>query len=165
MSELVRPRWLVAVQTGTANPLTIQIKENAYFYTLVKPGLNTLLPYTVGGHIGDNSLFISSDVPDNFRTYILKHEIYHDTIFAGVPQEEACVEVVKLELKEAKEALGDRFDLYLYGKQESEGFAGRIEFFKALVEFYKDPKEAAERGPAFVEGINKAYMYLSSLSH
>ncbi len=164
MSELVRPGWLTAVQVGP-NPLMLSLREKTYVYTLVRPKLEKRLPYTVGGHIADNSLFISSDVPEDFRPFILGHEIYHDTTLAGVPPEEACVEAVKLELAEAKEALGDRFNLYLYGKQESDGFAGRVEFFNALVQFYKDPKEAAARGPAFVEGINKAYIYLNSLSH
>lgn len=162
MSEQPRPDWLTAVQVGT-NSVALPIREKTYFYTLVKPGLEKRLPYTVGGHIVDNSLFISVDVPEDFRPHILGHEISHDTILRDMPPGNACLEALKLELKEAKEILHGRFALYLYGKKEVDGFAGRIEFFNALVELYKDPDQAAARGPAFVEGVNRASAYLNEL--
>jgi len=164
MGEIVRPNWLINVQTETTNPMHLIVNEKIYTYTLVKPKLEPRLPYTVGGHIADNSLFISSDVPDDFRRYILEHEIYHDTTLINMPPEEACVAALKLELEEAKKTLGDRFSLYLYGKQKIDEFAGRIEFFNALVALYKDPKQANARDSAFVEGINKACEYLKVLN-
>lgn len=163
MSEVRRPDWLTAVQVGP-NPATLPIRGKTYFYTLVKANLEKRLPYTVGGHIADNSLFISEDVPADFRPFILRHEIFHDTILRDMPPENACVEALKLELEEAREALRDRYPIYLYGKKEVDGFSGRIEFFNALAELYQDPEQAKARGTAFVEGVKRACDYLNGLN-
>jgi len=65
MGELQRPGWLVSVQVGP-NPLPLPLGENTYYYTLVRANLEKRLPYAVGGHLADNTLFISEDVPENF---------------------------------------------------------------------------------------------------
>ena len=116
MSELPRPDWLTAVQVGL-NPVALPLKEKTYFYTLVKANLEKRLPYTVGSHIVDNSLFISEDVPVDFRPFILRHEIFHDTTLRDTPPENACLEALKLELKEAREAFCDRFLIFIWKKK------------------------------------------------
>lgn len=156
----VRPKWLQSVQEEGTSLATAIVDGKNYPYTLVKPGLAKGLPYTVGGRPQENTLFISSDVPEAFRPFIIGHEAREYTTFAGQPPEEACLEAIKAELEDVKRNAPVLYTHYILG---DENVVGRREFFEAMYEFVTSEEQANNYSEPFKEGIKRARDYLNGL--
>ena len=156
-----RPKWLIGVQAEETQPATIEVDGATFIYTVVRPGLEPRLPYVIGFPSQD-ALFISADVPEEYRRFILAHEI-RETTFGQLPEEERCLAALKAELDEVQKALPDKYESYVHGTVQENGFEGRRGFFRALVKLYEDPKQQAAKSQQFIEGIQKSQTYLESL--
>lgn len=150
-----RPDWLLNIQTKN-NPMgSLVVDGKSYKYTVVKAGLSGILPYIVG-YPNDDSIFISEDAPEDYRDYILTHEIREKTKFSSLPATDRCRAALIEELNDVKTNLPDRYAGYL---------VSRGAFFDALVILYEDPQQRAAVTPEFIQAISTSRDYLRSLNN
>lgn len=148
-----RPDWLRNVQAEGTQPGVLDVDGRPYQFTLVKTGLAPL-PYAVGFR-DESALFISVDVPEERRPFIMTHEVREKTRFTELPEAERCKAALEAELEDAKVALGDGFKQYA---------TDRRDFFNALVELYEQPEQQQAVTQEFRNAIQTSRDYLSGLN-
>lgn len=151
-----RPSWLKGAQAEEGRPGTITVDGVSYQYTLVRRGLSLDLPYVVGFKLADGSenLFISEDVPEQYRPFIISHEIREERKFFNLPEEERCRVALEDELSSVKNSMPERYQEYL---------AQRMAFFDSLAALYEQPRQAKEKSPQFIQGIRASRDVLHSI--
>ena len=131
------------IETGT---ITIEGKE--YPYRVCKPDLAPQLKYFVGPRNPSEGLFISSDVPAEFRNAFFLHEV---KCAATRGKENNCRDAVEYELWHVPEPDRDRY------------IRIRTEMFSGLVAAYPADKASSESDAAFRREIAGSLNYLRSL--
>lgn len=114
-----------------------------FYYSILQKELETRLPGFLG-FIEGKFLFISEEVPREFRVPQLIHEVIEFTELKG--KEGRCLEALKMELLLVPEKIYSEYIKY------------RLNFFKALVDFYKNSDDEE-----FKREILASYEHLNSL--
>jgi len=135
-----RPDWIIANVVGVGE---VEYKGQTIPYTILKKELAPKLPGFLGFPKGEN-LFISEEVPEQFRLPQLVHEIIEFTELVG--QKGRCLEALKRELSIVPEKIKQEYIEY------------RRDFFARLVEYYKESKNED-----FKSEIQASYEYLQNL--
>lgn len=129
MSEL--PEWMTVTKVDEG---TIMVDGKEYVYHVLDRSLEPRLPGFLGFSGGEH-LFISEEVPEDFRPYMLTHEIREFTTLAGLPGR--CCVALTFELAEVPPEI---YVVYL---------SYRLQFFRNLVAYYvesDDPKVSDLKG-------------------
>lgn len=124
MSVVEVPRWAVHFVLDSA---VVDVDGIAYSYCVVS---NTL--FHVKNFLGfpeAKFLFISEDVPEEFREYMLRHEVREFTQRAG--QEDRCLATLKQELQEIPAEIRQRY------------IEMRLKLFQDLVAHYATEQDEA----------------------
>lgn len=125
MSVSQLPGWFVSSKVGEK---TVQLDGVAYTIHILSRELAPDLVGFVGREKASGEFFASEDVPDEFFEFIMIHEIKEFTEFAGIAGR--CLAAVLCEFDYAKAQLSvDRLKVYL---------EYRLDFFRRLVEYYRD---------------------------
>lgn len=143
MEELTtdtRPSWIKNNEVGVGE---IEYGGKKIPYTILKKESVPTLPGFLG-YPNAEYLFISEEVPENFRAPQLIHEIIEFTELKG--QKGKCVEALKRELSFVPEEIRQEYFKY------------RRIFFKRLIEYYKDFKDED-----FKAEIQASYEFLQGL--
>ncbi|NQV13433.1 MAG: hypothetical protein HQ530_03970 [Parcubacteria group bacterium] len=135
-----RPKWITANEVGTGE---IEYGGKMISYTVLKKEVAPDLPGFLGYPDGEH-LFISEEVPKEFRAPQLTHEIIEFTELEG--QEGRCLEALKRELAMVPGDIEQRYIEY------------RRDFFARLVEYYKESEDED-----FKAEIQASYEYLQNL--
>lgn len=138
-TEDKRPQWLKDNEVGMGS---VVYGESTYPCTVVKKELEPRLPGFVGFPEGKN-LFCSEEVPEDYREWILTHEIIEFTELKG--QEGRCVSALKQELEKVPDEM------------KAEYIAYRKAFFERLVAYYESSDDKA-----FKKEITASLEYLES---
>ncbi len=123
---------------------SMEFSGKNYYYHILAKNLEPNLEGFVGFPQGEY-LFCSEDVPEEYRRFILGHEIGEFTELAKQPGR--CLTSLKLELAEVPEEILSKYIAY------------RKSFFARLVDYYKDKKVTDE----FKQEIQLSYEYLKQL--
>lgn len=152
-SDDPRPSWLISAQAPGSQIERLEVDGQPYAYTIIKAGLAPGLPFAVG-YPSDEALMISEDSPEDYRRFILSHEVREKNRFADLPESERCRAALQAELSDVQEESPEGYTGYLID---------RAGFFDALIELYKQPAQAAAVTPGFIEGIQASRDYLLSV--
>ena len=146
--ENAQASWLKPFEKEVSS---IEVDGEEYHYTLVDMekvrAISGGLPYVVG-HPTPDALFISDNVPAEFRPLILAHEIRHKTTFKDDPEEAQCKRAMEKELRDANRKLAPT--------QYKEYLLQRGQFFDQLVAHYESKEHRDEVSDGFREGIKSA---------
>ncbi len=122
-----RPKWALSYIKGYQY---VEHDGLMFSYAILKKDLEPNLPGFLGFYEG--FLFISEDVPYQFRAPQLLHEIWEFTRYAKIKG--SCAKATKQELEYAK----NNMKQYLYLSY----LRYRIVFFKRLIKYYKRQNES-----------------------
>jgi hypothetical protein len=147
-----RPAWLIKVQAPGSAQGNLDVDGTPYTYTIVRAGLAPGLPYSVGFPT-EAALMVSEDTPEEYRPFVLSHEIREKTRFAALPEEDRCRAALEAELEDVRVQAPDIYSTYL---------ADRKAFFDALVSLYEQPEQAAAVTPEFIQGIQASRDFLNN---
>ncbi len=128
------PAWLKEYKVGSGR---ISHGGKRFSYSILRKEFELKLPGFVGFPQGH--LFISEEVPENYRKPILIHEWLEFTQFAG--QKGRCVKALERELDFAPK--GDGCMAYLKYREL---------FFERLIEFYRDSNEVNDEFKLEIQG-------------
>ena len=118
-----RPDWIKTHEVGVGE---VEYEGQRIPYTVLNKDLEPNLPGFLGYPDGEN-LFISEEVPEEYRLPQLIHEIVEFTKLKD--KKGRCVEALKHELS------------FVPGKIWEEYLEYRTDFFARLVEYYKGSKD------------------------
>ena len=118
-----RPDYLKNNEVGLG---TVEFEGSLYTYTIVNKNLEPRLPGFLGFPGGEH-LFISEEVPVDYRDPQLIHEIIEFTQLQGV--EGRCLKALKIELGLIPEEIKDEYVSY------------RTNFFRTLVDYYRESED------------------------
>ena len=128
------PAWLKKYKVGSER---ISHGGKRISYSIISKDFEPRLPGFVG--FPEGHLFISEDVPKDYRKSMLIHEWLEFTEFAG--QKGRCVKSLKRELDFAPKG-AERMVYLKYRKL----------FFERLIEFYRDSNEASDEFKTEIQG-------------
>lgn len=153
-----RPPWLKGIQAEGTTLGTLTVDGKNIPYTIVRKGLTSDLPYALGHNGRDGKhLFISLEAPEEYRPFIMAHEIRHEESFPELPEAEKCKAAIGRELEDVRKDLPGKYDDYV---------SQRATFFDALVLFYENnPEQLAAKPAGFLEGIKSARSFLHSATN
>lgn len=135
-----RPNWIKNNEVGVGE---IEYGGRKIPYTILKKESVPTLPGFLG-YPKAEYLFISEEVPEEFRVPQLIHEIIEFTELTG--QKGRCVEALKRELSVIPEEIKQKYIEY------------RRDFFKRLIEYYKNFEDEN-----FKAEIQASYEFLQKL--
>ena len=154
MSELKptdsRPKWLKDIQAPGTFREDIPIDGISYPYTIIQKGLAPGLPYSVGFPF-ESALMVSEDTQEEYRPFVLAHEVREKTLFAGLPETQRCPSALIAELFDVRHEIPEQYAAYL---------ADRKQFFEALVGLYSLPEQASAVSEGFILGIKASSEFL-----
>jgi hypothetical protein len=136
-----RPDWMKNNEVGASE---VEHEGRKILYTIVDKSLEPKLPGFMG-YLDGEHLFISEEVPDEFRIPQLVHEIIEFTELKD--QKGRCLEALKRELKIVPDNIKPAYLKY------------RTIFFEKLIEYYKNSKKED-----FKTEIRASYDFLKELS-
>ncbi len=136
-----RPDWIKTNEVGSGE---ITYGDQTVPYTILKKELQPKLPGFLGYPKGEH-LFISEEVPEEYRTPQLVHEIVEFTTLKG--KRGRCVEALLHELAVVPEEIRQAYLEY------------RTRFFERLVAYSKDSENEE-----FKAEIKASYEYLQRIS-
>lgn len=136
-----RPDWIKANATGVGG---VNYLGRKIPFTIIKKELAPTLPGFLGYFNGEH-LFISEEVPEEYRMPQLVHEIIEFTELKD--KKGRCLEALKRELSIVPEEIKQSYLEY------------RKKFFAKLIEYYKDSQDED-----FKAEIAASYEFLQSLS-
>lgn len=127
-SKNIVPQWMKGKTIGELK----SVRVSGHLYTYLVLGRDSLpdeVPrYFVGFDKESGLCFISDEVPDPYREFFLRHEIYEmvlfPALFPGDPNR--CLRALQWELGKAKSKLEERFGAYVWFRRD---------FFRTLVEY------------------------------
>ena len=119
MSDAFIPDWAVPFKVGE---FTIGVDGNVYAVHVLSNELEPNRPHFLGFSDG-KFLFISEDVPEEFRIHVLSHEVRE---FAKKGEKGACKRALLNELEHLAPEMRKRYLAY------------RTRFFERLVAFYHE---------------------------
>ena len=128
------PAWLKKYKVGTGS---FFYKGERISYSIISKDFEPRLPGFVG--FPEGHLFISEEVPKDYRKSMLIHEWLEFTEFAG--QKGRCVKALECELDFAPK--GDECLRYLNYRKL---------FFEKLIEFYRNSKEVSDEFKMEIQG-------------
>lgn len=135
-----RPDWIKTNEVGSGE---IEYGGKKFPYTVLRKELVPTLPGFLG-YLNVEHLFISEEVPEEFRVPELIHEIIEFTELKD--QKGRCVEALKRELLIVPEGMRQRYLEY------------RRDFFARLIEYYKNSDDEDFRAE-----IQASYEFLQGL--
>ena len=128
------PAWLKKYKVGSGR---ISYRGERFSYSILSKEFELRLPGFVGFPQGH--LFISEEVPEDYRKPILIHEFVEFTEFAG--QVDLCRRAVVRELFHAPK--GEEYSRYLEYRKT---------FFERLIEFYRDSNDVSDEFKMEIQG-------------
>ncbi len=131
------PAWLKKYKVGSGR---ISYRGERFSYSILRKEFELRLPGFVG--FPEGHLFISEDVPKDYRKPILIHEFVEFTEFAG--QVDRCRRAVVRELFHAPK--GEEYSRYLEYRKT---------FFERLIEFYRDSNDVSDEFKTEIQGSYK----------
>ncbi len=138
------PSALREKMVGTA---TLKHRGKTWTYAIIKRDLENA-PKGFLGFWEDKELFISEEVPEEFREYQLRHELIEHLELTGKPRR--CVEALMQEIDLVPDEIADAYIAY------------RRNFFTRLVEYYSTPGNE-HYDPDFLARITASRDYLNNL--
>lgn len=147
MTRAERPMWVREFQSEGTKIHRIRIDGKRYSYTVVKEEVANIkgLPY----HTTYDPLIITENVPENFRRFVLAHEIRENNWSETLPQEERCRAALVAELEEVEKKLPKG--------QVIEYVQERIDYFEHIIPFHEGAKS---RDKKFIEGKKRSLDFL-----
>ncbi|MEI8343481.1 MAG: hypothetical protein WCF93_00855 [Candidatus Moraniibacteriota bacterium] len=137
------PTWLKKYKVGSGS---FFYNGERISYSIISKDFEPRLPGFIG--FPEGQLFISEEVPENYRKPMLIHEWVEFTEFAG--QKGRCVKALKREL-----------DFAPKGAERMAYLEYRKSFFEKLIEFYRNSDEASDEFKTEIQG---SYEFLKKLT-
>lgn len=135
------PEWVLQAKVGDG---TVKVDGNVHMYHILSRELEPRLPGFLGFPNGE-VLFLSEDVPESYRPYVLAHEVREFTVHKDSLGR--CKTSLLLELADVPPLLLPEYLRY------------RLDFFRRLVAYY-----AASDKEAFKAEIAMSLAYLEKLT-
>lgn len=140
------PDWAINHFVGS---FEVRFDGVHYGYAVLKvtlePDLYNFVGYTAGGF-----LFISEEVPEKYRAFVLRHELYESITVKD--RCDKCLAALKWELDRIPKRMYDEYVVW------------RLEVFDSLVTYYTEGNGAVGADPKFVSRIKQSLDYLVQLT-